>query len=173
MRMIYIYVNILRSRAHKWLLSCEGKMLKICWATAACALLPLWRKAPCRSWQQDGGERLPRVSVNSADWRTRELTTDALGRDPDHARVVGIVNVGIGARWGIRGRGEGGGVHELLMGRAFTFTGWALLTDVQGTLGSERLWEGPAAISLVVVVDMVAEQPARTLWKKTGGEKRD
>lgn len=49
------------------------------------------------------------------------------------------------------------------MGRTFAFARGALLADVQGTLGSEGLWEGTAAIALVVVVDMVAEQPARTL----------
>lgn len=54
------------------------------------------------------------------------------------------------------------------MGRALAFAGGALLADVQGTLGSEGLWEGTAAIALVVVVDVVAEQPTRTLW----GERR-
>lgn len=52
------------------------------------------------------------------------------------------------------------------MGRALAFTRRALLADVQGTLGSEGLWEGTAAIALVVVVDVVAEQPTCTLWGK-------
>ncbi len=55
------------------------------------------------------------------------------------------------------------------MGRALAFARGALLADVQGTLGSEGLWEGTAAIALVVVVDVVAEQPTRTLW----GERRE
>lgn len=49
------------------------------------------------------------------------------------------------------------------MGRTFAFARGALLADVQGTLDSEGLWEGTAAIALVVVVDVVAEQPARAL----------
>lgn len=49
------------------------------------------------------------------------------------------------------------------MGWALAFTGRALLADVQGTLSSEGLWEGPAAVTLVVVVDVVAEQPTRPL----------
>ena len=126
---------------------------------------PLWRKAPRRSWQQDGGERLSRVSVHSAYGRARE-STDALGWNSDHAGVVGVVDVGVWAWWGVRGRSESGRVHELLMGWALTFAGWALLADVQGTLGSEGLWEGHTAIALVVVVDMVAEQPTRSLWNE-------
>lgn len=55
------------------------------------------------------------------------------------------------------------------MGRALGLARGALLADVQGTLSSEGLWEGTAAIALVIVVDMVAEQPARALW----GERRE
>jgi len=55
------------------------------------------------------------------------------------------------------------------VGRTLAFARGALLTDVQRTLGSEGLWEGGAAITLVGVVDVVAEQPTRTLW----GERRD
>lgn len=55
---------------------------------------PLWRKAPCRSGQQDGGERLSCVPIHSAYGLARE-STDALGSD--HARVIGIVDVGVGA----------------------------------------------------------------------------
>lgn len=46
------------------------------------------------------------------------------------------------------------------MGGTLAFAGRAFLADVQGTLGSEGLWEGRAAIALVVVVDVVAKQPA-------------
>lgn len=46
---------------------------------------------------------------------------------------------------------------------ALGFAGGALLTDVQGTLGGERLREGAAAIALVVVVDMVAKHPTCSL----------
>lgn len=49
------------------------------------------------------------------------------------------------------------------MGGALGFARGALLADVQGTLGSERLWEGTAAITLVIVVDVVAEQSTRSL----------
>lgn len=52
---------------------------------------------------------------------------------------------------------------------ALAFTRGALLADVQGTLRSEGLWKRTAAITLVVVVDVVAEQPACTLW----GESRE
>lgn len=55
------------------------------------------------------------------------------------------------------------------MGRALAFARGALLADVQGTLGSEGLREGTAAVALVVVVDVVAEQAARTLR----GERRE
>lgn len=55
------------------------------------------------------------------------------------------------------------------MGRALGLARGALLADVQGTLSGEGLWEGTAAIALVIVVDMVAEQPARALW----GERRE
>lgn len=44
---------------------------------------------------------------------------------------------------------------------------------MQGTLGSEGLREGSTTITLVVVVDMVAEQPARTLWRERRKEKRE
>lgn len=54
------------------------------------------------------------------------------------------------------------------MGRTLVFARGGFLADVQGTLSSEGLWEGTAAIALVVVVDMVAEQPTCTLW----GERR-
>lgn len=54
------------------------------------------------------------------------------------------------------------------MGRALAFARGALLADVQGTLSGEGLWEGTAAIALIVVVDVVAEQPTCTLW----GERR-
>lgn len=57
---------------------------------------PLWRKAPRRFWQQDGGERLSCVSVHSAYGWAR-VPADALHGDPAHARVVGIVDVGVGA----------------------------------------------------------------------------
>lgn len=57
------------------------------------------------------------------------------------------------------------------MGRALALAGGALLADVQGTLGSEGLREGSAAVALVVVVDVVAEQPTRTLWRR--GEERE
>lgn len=57
---------------------------------------PLWRKAPRRFRQQDGGERLSRVPVHRADGRTR-VPADALHGDPAHARVVGVVDVGVGA----------------------------------------------------------------------------
>lgn len=60
------------------------------------------------------------------------------------------------------------------MGRALAFTGRTLLADVQGTLSSEGLWEGPTTITLVVVVDVVAEQPTRPLWgqrKERGGKR--
>lgn len=50
------------------------------------------------------------------------------------------------------------------MGRALAFAWRALLADVQGTLSGEGLREGSAAVALVVVVDVVAEQAARTLW---------
>lgn len=45
---------------------------------------------------------------------------------------------------------------------------------MQRTLGSEGLWEGPATITLVVVVDMVAKQPTRTLWneRREGKDKK-
>ena len=49
------------------------------------------------------------------------------------------------------------------MGRALSFARGALLADVQRTLSSEGLWEGTSAVTLVVVVDVVAEQPTRTL----------
>lgn len=124
---------------------------------------PLWRKAPCRSWQQDGGERLARVSIHSANGRARE-STDSLGHHSGHASVVGVIYVGVGARWGVRGRGESGGVHELLVGWALAFVRRAFLADVQGTLGSEGLWEWSPTIGLVVVVDMVAEQATCPLW---------
>lgn len=54
------------------------------------------------------------------------------------------------------------------MRRALGFAGGALLTDVQGTLGGEGLWEGTADIALVVVVDVVAKQPACSLKGETG-----
>lgn len=133
---------------------------------------PLWREAPRRSRQQDGGERLSRVPVHSAYGRAWE-STDALGHHPGHASVVGVVDVGVRARWRVWGGGESGWVHELLMGRALAFTGRTLLADVQGTLSSEGLWEGPTTITLVVVVDVVAEQPTRPLWgqrKERGGK---
>lgn len=49
------------------------------------------------------------------------------------------------------------------MGGALGFARGAFLADVQGTLGSERLREGTAAITLVIVVDVVTEQPTRSL----------
>lgn len=49
------------------------------------------------------------------------------------------------------------------MGGALGFARGALLADVQGTLGSERLREGTAAITLVIVVDVVTEQSTRSL----------
>lgn len=49
------------------------------------------------------------------------------------------------------------------MGGALSFAGGAFLTDVQGTLGGKGLWEGTAAIALVVVVDVVAKQPPCSL----------
>lgn len=49
------------------------------------------------------------------------------------------------------------------MGGALGFARGTLLADVQGTLGSERLWEGTAAIALVIVVDVVTEQSTRSL----------
>lgn len=55
------------------------------------------------------------------------------------------------------------------MGWALGFTRGGFLADVQGTLSGEGLWEGTAAIALVIVVDMVAEQPTGTLW----GENRE
>lgn len=48
------------------------------------------------------------------------------------------------------------------------FTGGTFLTDVQGTLGGEGLREGTAAIALVVVVDVVAKQPACPLKGERG-----
>lgn len=60
------------------------------------------------------------------------------------------------------------------MGWTLAFTGRALLADVQRTLSSEGLWEGPTTITLVVVVDVVAEQPTRPLWCQRGeGERRE
>lgn len=58
------------------------------------------------------------------------------------------------------------------MGWTLAFTGRALLADVQRTLSSEGLWEGPTTITLVVVVDMVAKQPACSLWsqRREGGK---
>lgn len=55
---------------------------------------------------------------------------------------------------------------------ALGFAGGALLTDVQGTLGGERLREGAAAIALVVVVDMVAKHPACSLEREQGNRKK-
>lgn len=57
---------------------------------------PLWRKAPRRLWQQDGRERLSCVAVHSAYGWAR-VPADALHGDPAHARVVGVVDVGVGA----------------------------------------------------------------------------
>lgn len=59
------------------------------------------------------------------------------------------------------------------MGRTVAFAGRALLADVQGPLGGEGLWEGSAAVALVVVVDVVAEQATRTLCGARGGRVRD
>lgn len=58
------------------------------------------------------------------------------------------------------------------MGWALAFTGGALLADMQRTLGSEGLWEGGAAVTLIVVVDMVAKESACTLWHETPEGKR-
>lgn len=49
------------------------------------------------------------------------------------------------------------------MGWALSFARGALLADVQGTLSREGLREGTAAVALVIVVDVVAEQPTGTL----------
>lgn len=57
---------------------------------------PLWREAPRGFRQQDGGERLSCGSVHSAYGRAR-VAADALHADPAYARVVGIVDVGVGA----------------------------------------------------------------------------
>lgn len=62
----------------------------------SCLHIPLWRKAPCRSWQQDGGQWLSCVPVYGA-YRWAWEATDALGHHPNHASVVGIVDVGVGA----------------------------------------------------------------------------
>lgn len=132
-----------------------------------CGHPPLWRKAPGGFWQQDGGERLSCVSVHGAYGRAR-VAADALRGDPAHACVVGVVDVGVGAGRRIRGRGERGGVHELLVRGALGFTGGAFLTDVQGTLGGKGLREGTAAIALVVVVDVVAKQPTCPLKGERG-----
>lgn len=55
------------------------------------------------------------------------------------------------------------------MGWALAFTRRTLLADMQWALGSEGLWEGCAAITLIVVVDVIAKQPTRSLWR----ERRD
>lgn len=49
------------------------------------------------------------------------------------------------------------------MGRALGLARRPLLADVQRPLGGEGLREGAAAVALVVVVDVVAEQAARSL----------
>lgn len=105
------------------------------------------------------------MPVHRADRRAREAA-DPLRGHADHAGVVGVVDVRVGARRRVRGRGEGGRVHELLVGRALALAGRALLADVQRPLGGEGLREGAAAVALVVVVDVVAEEAACTLWEE-------
>lgn len=102
------------------------------------------------------------MAVHSTYRRAGE-TADALGDHAGHAGVIGVVDVGVGARRGVGGRREGGGVHELLVGRALGLARRPLLADVQRPLGGEGLREGAAAVALVVVVDVVAEQAARSL----------
>lgn len=75
---------------------------------------PLWREAPGGPGQQDRGERLPRVAVHGT-YRRAGKAADALRDHADHAGVVGVVDVGVGARRGVGGRSEGGGVHQLLV----------------------------------------------------------
>lgn len=129
---------------------------------------PLRREAPGGPGQQDGGERLPRVAVHGTYGRAGKAA-DALRDHAGHAGVVGVVDVGVGARRGVGGRREGGGVHELLVRRALGLARRPLLADVQRSLGGEGLREGAAAVALVVVVDVVAEQAACSLWKGGGG----
>lgn len=44
---------------------------------------------------------------------------------------------------------------------------------MQRALGSEGLWEGCTAITLIVVVDVIAKQPTRTLLhERREGERR-
>ena len=50
------------------------------------------------------------------------------------------------------------------MRRGLALAGTARLAEVQGTLCGEGLREGAAAVALVVVVDVVTEETARSLW---------
>lgn len=102
------------------------------------------------------------MAVHGTYGRTGKAA-DALRDHAGHAGVVGVVDVGVGARRGVGGGREGGGIHELLMGRALSLTRRPLLADVQWPLRGEGLREGATAIALVVVVDVVAEQTARSL----------
>lgn len=85
--------------------------------------------------------------------------------------VVGIVDVGIGARGGVAAGSESG-VHQLLVGRRLRVTlVVARLVDVQGALGGEGLREVAPAVTWVVA-DMVAKQASSPLQTRQRGRWR-
>ena len=84
--------------------------------------------------------------------------------------VVGIVDVGVGARGRVAAGGEGG-IHQLLVGGGFGVPlAVACLADVQGALGSEGLGEGAPAVA-GIVAHMVAKQAAGPLRGKRDRER--